>query len=70
MTRRQSYHMKHLSSCNIVHLGSWILMQLSNAEGYLTENNSSSKVDVIFLSRHHFSVSYELNLAMTHPLEL
>lgn len=45
-------------------------MQLSNAEGYLNENNSSSKVDVIFLSRHHFSVSYELNLAMTHPLEL
>ena len=25
-----------LSSCNIVPLGSWILMQLSNAEGYLT----------------------------------
>lgn len=33
VTRRQSYHMKHLSGCSIVPLGSWFLMQLSNAEG-------------------------------------
>lgn len=27
---------KTLSGCNIVFLGSWILMHLSNAEGYVT----------------------------------
>lgn len=53
-----------LRGCNIVPLGSWILIDLSNAEGYVAYNNS------IFQRRRHFAVSYGLNLDLNNSLKL